>query len=65
MVLADGLQLSTNARLHRALPGAYGRSLAGLGELAAAAEAGRQVLRLGTEAEDRWAIAVGDWVLAA
>jgi two-component system, cell cycle response regulator len=64
MVLADGLQLNSNARLHRALLGAYGRSLAGLGELAAAAEAGRQVLRLGTEAEDRWATAVGEWVLA-
>jgi len=64
MVLAEGLQLNSQSRLHRALLGAYGRSLAGLGELAAAAEAGRQVLRLGTEAEDRWAMAVGEWVLA-
>lgn len=65
MVLAEGLQLNSHSELHRALLGAYGRSLAGLGELAAAAEAGRQVLRLGTEAEDRWAMAVGEWVLAA
>jgi two-component system cell cycle response regulator len=65
MALAEGLQLTTTANLHRAMLGAYGRSLAGLGELTAAAEAGRQVLRLGTEAEDRWAMAVGDWVLAA
>jgi two-component system cell cycle response regulator len=65
MVLAEGLQLSSHTRVHRALLGAYGRSLAGLGELAAAAEAGRQVLRLGTEDDNRWAIAVGEWVLAA
>jgi len=39
MVLAEGLQLMSRARVHRALLGAYGRSLAGLGELAAAAEA--------------------------
>jgi diguanylate cyclase (GGDEF)-like protein len=65
MVLAEGLQLKSRPRVHRALLGAYGRSLAGLGELAAAAEAGRQVLRLGTEDEDRWAMAVGEWVLAA
>ncbi|HEX9336361.1 MAG TPA: tetratricopeptide repeat protein, partial [Pseudonocardiaceae bacterium] len=45
-VLAEGLALTNIAPyLRRALLGAYGRSLAGLGELAAAAEAGRQVLR--------------------
>ncbi len=65
MALAEGLRLNPKPNLHRALLGAYGRSLAGLGELAAAAEAGRQVLRLGTEAEDQWAMAVGEWVLAA
>jgi diguanylate cyclase (GGDEF)-like protein len=64
LVLAEGLRLNVESR-YRALLGAYGRALAGLGELAAAAEAGRQVLRLGTEDEDRWAIAVGEWVLAA
>ena len=53
-----------NRRMHRALLGAYGRSLAGLGELTAAAEAGRQVMRLGIESDDLWAIAVGEWVLA-
>lgn len=63
-VLAEGLGLGAERRVHRALLGAYGRCLAGLGELAAAAEAGRQVLRLGQQAEDLWAIAVGEWVLA-
>jgi diguanylate cyclase (GGDEF)-like protein len=63
-VLAEGLGLSAEPRTHRALLGAYGRSLAGLGELAAAAEAGRQVLRLGMAEDDRWAVAVGEWVLA-
>jgi diguanylate cyclase (GGDEF)-like protein len=63
-VLAEGLGLAAEPRMHRALLGAYGRSLAGLGELAAAAEAGRQVLRLGVRADDLWAIAVGQWVLA-
>lgn len=65
IVLAEGLALGVEPRLYRALLGAYGRSLAGLDELAAAAEAGRQVLRLGTRDEDLWAIAVGEWVLAA
>jgi diguanylate cyclase (GGDEF)-like protein len=63
-VLAEGLGLGADPRIHRALLGAYGRSLAGLGELAAAAEAGRQVVRLGEQADDLWATAVGQWVLA-
>ncbi|HEX3588901.1 MAG TPA: GGDEF domain-containing protein [Pseudonocardiaceae bacterium] len=63
-VLAEGLGLGAEARTHRGLLGAYGRSLAGLGELAAAAEAGRQVLRLGIAADDLWSIGVGQWVLA-
>ncbi|HEX5116083.1 MAG TPA: diguanylate cyclase [Pseudonocardiaceae bacterium] len=63
-VLAEGLGLGAEPRTHRGLLGAYGRSLAGLGELSAAAEAGRQVLRLGVQEDDRWAIAVGEWVLA-
>lgn len=64
-VLAEGLGITgVEPRLYRSLLGAYGRSLAGLGELAAAAEAGRQVLRQGTAVEDKWAISVGEWVLA-
>jgi diguanylate cyclase (GGDEF)-like protein len=64
-VLAEGLAIpGLRPELHRALLGAYGRSLAGLGELAAAAEAGRQVLRLGTKTNDLWAVAVGEWVLS-
>src|SRR5437879_2547532 len=60
-LLAEGLALDADPRMHRGLLGAYGRSLAGLGELTAAAEAGRQVLTLGTEADDLWAQAVGEW----
>ena len=63
-VLAEGLALQPQPDIYRALLGAYARSLAGLGELAASTEAAQQVLRLGTKAEDRWAIAVGHWVLA-
>jgi diguanylate cyclase (GGDEF)-like protein len=63
-VLAEGLGLHAEPAVYRALLGAYARSLAGLGELSAATEAARQVLKLGTTAEDRWAIAVGEWVLA-
>jgi two-component system, cell cycle response regulator len=63
-LLAEGLGLDAEPRMHRNLLGAYGRSLAGLGELTAAAEAGRQALLLGTKAEDLWAQAVGEWVLA-
>jgi diguanylate cyclase (GGDEF)-like protein len=62
-VLAEGLALTGVATgTRRALLGAYGRSLAGLGELAAAAEAGRQVLQ--TADDELWAMAVGEWVLA-
>ncbi|HEY0807601.1 MAG TPA: tetratricopeptide repeat protein, partial [Pseudonocardiaceae bacterium] len=62
-VLAEGLALTgVTTGTRRALLGAYGRSLAGLGELAAAAEAGRQVLQ--TADDELWAMAVGEWVLA-
>lgn len=64
-LLAEGLGLGAEPAMYRALLGAYGRSLAGLGELAAAEQAAEQVLQLGTEAEDRFAMAVGEWVLAA
>jgi two-component system cell cycle response regulator len=63
-LLAEGLALDADPRMHRGLLGAYGRSLAGLGELTAAAEAARQVLLLGTDTDDLWAQAVGEWVLA-
>jgi diguanylate cyclase (GGDEF)-like protein len=63
-VLAEGLALTgVVSHLRRALLAAYGRSLAGLGELSAAAEAGRQVLK--TAEGELWAMAVGEWVLAA
>lgn len=63
--LFEGLALpGVDLRVHRALLGAYGRSLAGLGELAGATEAGQRVLQLGQRDNDRWAAAVGEWVLA-
>jgi two-component system cell cycle response regulator len=63
-VLAEGLKLVDAGALHSALLGAYGRSLAGLGELAEAEQAARQVLDQGRELDDRWATGVGAWVLA-
>jgi two-component system, cell cycle response regulator len=63
--LAEGLGIpDLDPRFYRALLGAYGRSLAGLGELSAAAEAAHEVVRLSTRVEDRWGLAVGEWVLA-
>lgn len=61
--LAEGLGLSTEERIHRALLGAYARSLAGLGELERAAEFAAHTSGDGMRARDRWAMAVGDWVL--
>jgi diguanylate cyclase (GGDEF)-like protein len=63
-VLAEGLRLCSDDRWRRRLLGAYGRALAGVGEWAAAAHAASEVLALATEADDRWGVAVGQWVLA-
>jgi tetratricopeptide (TPR) repeat protein len=61
--LTEGLALhGVDHLMHSALLGAYGRSLAGLGELTAAADAGQQVLE--TADGNLWAKAVGEWVLA-
>lgn len=61
--LAEGLTLPAGERLHLALLGAYGRSLAGTGELAAAADCARQTRDRGERRDDRWEVAVGSWVL--
>lgn len=51
-------------RVRRALTAAYSRSLAGLGALDAAERMARQALALGEQADDRWCLAVSNWVLA-
>jgi diguanylate cyclase (GGDEF)-like protein len=63
-VLAEGLGLCSAGPWRRGLLGAYSRSLAGVGDWDAAAQAARQVLALAAEADDRWAAAVGLWVLS-
>lgn len=63
--LAEGLTLDTvDDHVHRGLLGAYGRALAGIGELEQAEKAGQRTLELATEVRDKWGIAVGNWVLA-
>ncbi len=63
--LAEGLTLHVGDDfVKRGLLGAYGRSLAGVGELDHAEEVSRQVLVLAAEAKDQWGTAVGNWVLA-
>ncbi|GGP33908.1 diguanylate cyclase [Saccharothrix coeruleofusca] len=62
--LKEGLSLTKDAQMHRALLGAYSRSLAGVGELDLAEEHARETLRLAARADDKWALAVGNWVLA-
>lgn len=61
--LGEGLTLATDERLYLALLGAYGRSLAGTGQLDAAADCARRTRDRGTEREDGWEVAVGSWVL--
>ncbi|QTR05390.1 GGDEF domain-containing protein [Saccharothrix algeriensis] len=62
--LREGLELVRDQQMRRALLGAYSRSLAGVGELAAAEEAALETLRQATGADDKWAQAVANWVLA-
>ncbi len=62
--LREGLELTTDEQMRRALLGAYSRSLAGVGELFEAEQAARETLRQATEAGDKWSQAVGNWVLA-
>ncbi|GGM82201.1 hypothetical protein GCM10012275_61070 [Longimycelium tulufanense] len=63
-LLEEGLGLVHEGYVHRALLAAYGRSLAGVGELTRAEETARQVMGLAEVSEDRWGLAVGNWVLA-
>jgi two-component system cell cycle response regulator len=62
--LEEGLDLVTDDWVRRGLIGALSRSLAGVGELAAAEEMANRTLKLGIDASDRWAISVANWVLS-
>lgn len=63
--LAEGLTLDTvDDHVHRGLLGAYGRALAGIGELEQAEKAGQRTLELAAGVNDKWGMAVGNWVLA-
>jgi diguanylate cyclase (GGDEF)-like protein len=62
--LAEGLTLVTDDHVQRGLLGAYGRSLAGVGELEQAEKVALQTLELSTEVGDKWGTAVANWVLA-
>ncbi|GAA3459908.1 diguanylate cyclase [Saccharothrix longispora] len=62
--LREGLELTGDPQSKRALLGAYSRSLAGVGELEEAEEHARETLRQSREADDKWAAAVSNWVLA-
>ncbi|MFD5829220.1 diguanylate cyclase [Lentzea sp. NPDC060358] len=62
--LDEGLGVVKDERNRRALLGAYGRSLAGVGQLEKAEETGEETLRLSRDADDLWGVSVGNWVLA-
>ncbi|WP_090053733.1 GGDEF domain-containing protein [Lentzea fradiae] len=62
--LDEGLGVVKDESIRRALMGAYGRSLAGVGQLEKAEEVGEETLRLSKDSNDLWGISVGNWVLA-
>lgn len=62
--LAEGLPLASDDHMTRALLGAYSRSLAGVGELWQAELHADETVRRALVADDKWALAVGNWVLA-
>ncbi|GGN27191.1 hypothetical protein GCM10011609_82370 [Lentzea pudingi] len=62
--LDEGLGIVKDEVHRRALLGACGRSLAGVGQLDKAEEMGEETLRLSLDADDLWGISVGNWVLA-
>ncbi|MCG8924142.1 diguanylate cyclase [Lentzea sp. CC55] len=62
--LDEGLGIVKDEGHRRALLGACGRSLAGVGQLDKAEEMGEETLRLSLDAEDLWGISVGNWVLS-
>jgi two-component system cell cycle response regulator len=62
--LQEGLGVVEDETLRRALLGAYSRSLAGVGELDLAEKVATETVELSTEADDKWGLAVGNWVLA-
>lgn len=62
--LDEGLGIVKDEVHRRALMGAFGRSLAGVGQLEKAEEIAEETLRLAVDATDLWGISVGNWVLA-
>lgn len=64
-LLAEGLTLRTYDLTRRGLLGAYGAALVGCGEIEAGERVAVQTLEAGRAADDRWAVAVGNWVLAS
>ncbi|WP_367132620.1 GGDEF domain-containing protein [Saccharothrix sp. HUAS TT1] len=62
--LKEGLALATEEHMRRALLAAYSRSLAGVGELEQAEDNAREALRQARAADDKWTMAVANWVLA-
>ncbi len=64
VLLEQGLELISEGYVHRALLGAYSRSLAGIGELDQAEKTAKQAGELARGAEDWWGQAVSHWVLA-
>lgn len=63
-LLREGLQLVGSGYVHRALLGSYARALAGINEIAAAERTARAAERLAAAHEDRWGLAMCNWVLA-
>lgn len=61
--LEEGLDLVTDARMHRSLLGSLARSLVGLDELDRAAELAQRTVELSRAAEHGWGLSVGLWVL--
>jgi diguanylate cyclase (GGDEF)-like protein len=64
-LLERGLTLAPHGRVRRALLGAYARALAGTGQLERSEQIAIASRTAAGEAEDRWGVAVGNWVLAA
>lgn len=63
-ILETGLRLNPTARVRRSLLAAYGRSLAGIGLPERAEDVASFTKREAAEVDDRWGVAVGNWVLA-
>ncbi|MCG8919350.1 GGDEF domain-containing protein [Actinokineospora sp. PR83] len=63
-LLEEGLTLVEGGRIHLALTAAHGASLAGVGDLDRAEDTARRTLEAAAPEDNRWAMSVGNWVLA-